>query len=253
MVHISVSTKSGTHIESFHWGDEELLIGKSKECGVILHGWRVDKIHAKIFRVGDLQKILALDGNKVILNAKKIVDSELLRSGDVIEIGDYCIGINEINQGPNKVTPEIVPGVVYPASEQEPEPIFERLESIQQSNREKEDFKRVSVECRSKVHRSLLSLMDLRRVNVGAMSDQELRLFTSDSIREILENYADFPLALDKVVIARQVLAEAVGLGPLEDLLDDEDISEIMVNAKDEIFFEKKRKAEKVGSNFYRR
>lgn len=245
MVHISVSTKSGTHIESFHWGDEELLIGKSKECGVILHGWRVDKIHAKIFKVGDAKKILALDGNKVILNAKKIVESELLRSGDVIEIGDYCIGINEINQGINKGESEMDSRVAYSANEQESKGMGENLELVRQSNLENEALIRISVECRSKVHRSLLSLMDLRRVNVGAMSDQELRLFTSDSIREILENYADFPLALDKTVIARQVLAEAVGLGPLEDLLDDEDISEIMVNAKDEIFFEKKGKLRK--------
>ena len=240
MVHISVSTKSGTHIESFHWGDEELLIGKSKECGVILHGWRVDKIHAKIFKAGDAQKILALDGNKVILNAKKIVESELLRSGDVIEIGDYCIGIKEINQGSNNGALEIGLPMAYPSSKEESVAMAENVESIQQSNLESEAFLRISVECRSKVHRALLSLMDLRRVNVGAMSDQELRLFTSDSIREILENYTDFPLSLDKVVIARQVLAEAVGLGPLEDLLDDEDISEIMVNARDEIFFEKK-------------
>jgi pilus assembly protein CpaF len=220
MVHISISTKSGTHIESFHWGDEELLIGKSKECGIILHGWRVDKVHAKIFKVGYEQKILALDGNKVILNTKKIVESELLRNGDVIEIGDYCISIKEINPGPNKAESEIGLQVAYPASEQGFEALEENFESIQQSNLESEAFRRLSEECRSKVHRSLLSLMDLRRVNVGAMSDQELRIFTSDSIREILENDADFPLTLDKLVIARQVLAEAVGLGPLEDLLD---------------------------------
>lgn len=92
--------------------------------------------------------------------------------------------------------------------------------------------------------------MDLRRVNVSSMSDQDLRTFTADAIAEILENYIDFPSQLNKSVIAKQVLSEAVGLGPLEDLLEDDGVSEIMVNTHDEIFFEKSGRLKKSDVTF---
>lgn len=248
MARISVSTKSGTHVESFQWDKEEIFIGKSKECGIVLHGWRVDKFHARIVFSADDLKVYSLSGNKVLLNSKKIADESSLSNGDILEIGDYHIGISDLgssamNHAEHIEVMDLQP--LMPKTTKNENPIQE-----EQDNQEKEQIKHLSEDCRGKVHRSLLSLMDLRRINVGAMSDQELRLFTSESIREILDNYSAFPPLLDKATIARQVLAEAVGLGPLEDLLDDEEISEIMVNAKDEIFYEKKGKLKKSDVTF---
>ena len=251
MALISVTTKSGASVESFHWVDRELLIGKSKECGVILHGWRVDKVHAKIVVDHQLLNIFPIDGSKVFVNSIKVLNSLALKSGDVIEIGDYCIVISEFE---TQSTSPSIDGASLPLSLVTPDSLakttakqlqHESLVQAQVVTNEEELLKKLSEECRSKVHRLLLSLMDLRRVNVGAMSDQELRMFTADSISEILEDYADFPVVLEKSVIAKQVLAEAVGLGPLEDLLEDDEISEIMVNAKDEIFYEKNGKLKK--------
>ena len=39
--------------------------------------------------------------------------------------------------------------------------------------------------------------------------------------------------------MVKEVLDEALGLGPLEDLLADDAVSEIMVNARDQIYIEK--------------
>jgi len=49
----------------------------------------------------------------------------------------------------------------------------------------------------------------------------------------------DIPSNLDVANLKREVLNEAVGLGPLEDLLSDDAVTEIMVNAHDDIYVER--------------
>ena len=95
-------------------------------------------------------------------------------------------------------------------------------------------------EWRRRIHSELLSTMDLRRHDVHGMSDEQLRRQTSELIGQIMASLAaDIPAGLDHAVLARQVLDEAIGLGPLEELLADESVSEIMVNRYDEIYIER--------------
>lgn len=60
------------------------------------------------------------------------------------------------------------------------------------------------------------------------------------AIAKILEQEGNGLPAADRKQITEEVLDEALGLGPLEALLADKDISEIMVNGYRNIFFEKK-------------
>ena len=92
---------------------------------------------------------------------------------------------------------------------------------------------------RQQVHTKLISMMDLRRVDVSRMEEQELRSTTSELIREIINETRDLPPDLDRESLAKQVLDEVVGLGPLEELLADDAVTEIMVNRYDEIFIER--------------
>jgi pilus assembly protein CpaF len=94
-------------------------------------------------------------------------------------------------------------------------------------------------EARNLVQKKLIQTMDLRRVDVSRMSEEELRAATSSLINEIIATETDFPPGVDKARVAKAVLDEAVGLGPLEELLADGTISEIMVNRFDQIYIEK--------------
>jgi pilus assembly protein CpaF len=49
----------------------------------------------------------------------------------------------------------------------------------------------------------------------------------------------ELPEAIDRSLLSKQVLDEAVGLGPLEELLADDSVSEIMVNRYDQIYVER--------------
>lgn len=92
---------------------------------------------------------------------------------------------------------------------------------------------------RRRLHQRLLEAMDLRRRDVASMSDQALRAEADALVRELIAQAgAELPAELDARALRREVVDEAVGLGPLESLLADPDISEIMVNRYDELFVE---------------
>ena len=95
-------------------------------------------------------------------------------------------------------------------------------------------------EWRRRVHAKLLETMDLRRHDVHSMSDERLRRETETLVRQIVgELDSGIPAQIDRASLRQQVLDEAIGLGPLEELLADESITEIMVNRYDEIYVER--------------
>lgn len=89
-----------------------------------------------------------------------------------------------------------------------------------------------------RLHGALLDALDLRRRDIAALSDNALRTEASSVLSEILSDDETIPDALDRAQLIRTVVDEAVGLGPLEPLLADSSVSEIMVNRHDEIFIE---------------
>jgi len=92
---------------------------------------------------------------------------------------------------------------------------------------------------RKRIHERLLDTIDLRRRDLNRMSDDELRGETTALVREIIAAEATLPADLDREQLCREVLDEAIGLGPLETLLGDDSVSEIMVNRFDQIFVER--------------
>ncbi|ASJ71947.1 ATPase, T2SS/T4P/T4SS family [Granulosicoccus antarcticus] len=101
------------------------------------------------------------------------------------------------------------------------------------------------------VHEQLLHRMDLQRRDVNRMSDEQLREASTSLIDQIIgELTAQMPDRLNRERLHRNVLNEAVGLGPLEDFLEDESITEIMVNNHAEIFIEKDGKLLRSPVNF---
>lgn len=98
----------------------------------------------------------------------------------------------------------------------------------------------------SVIHERLIGQMNLRRKEVHRMSDEELRRETSDLIDQIVSTLrSTIPKDIDVDRLKLNVLNEAVGLGPLEKFLEDDSISEIMVNSYNEVFVERGGKLER--------
>lgn len=92
---------------------------------------------------------------------------------------------------------------------------------------------------RLQLHSSLLKALDLRRKDVSQMTDAALRLEAADLLDQILTRDLSLPNDIDRQQLRQDVLDEAIGLGPLEPLLADREVTEIMVNRYDELFIEK--------------
>lgn len=99
------------------------------------------------------------------------------------------------------------------------------------------------VQLRLRVHSELLRSPDLNKMMKESSQDEarqnELRERTKREITQIVDKEAP-DIARDKrQILIKEVLEEALGLGPLEDLLADKDVSEIMINGAKRIFVEK--------------
>ncbi len=104
---------------------------------------------------------------------------------------------------------------------------------------------------RQRIHELLLDTIDLRRRDLMRMSDQELREETEALIREIVrQEDTNIHAEVDREFLVTSVLHEAVGLGPLEELLSDPSITEIMVNRYNEVFVEKRGRLLRHGVSF---
>jgi pilus assembly protein CpaF len=101
---------------------------------------------------------------------------------------------------------------------------------------------------KTEVHRILLSKLDLEklsRVNTG-----QARQAVTSLVKEIISDQR-VPLSFhEQTKILDDLLDEVFGLGPLEPLLRDDKISDILVNDKDHVFVERGGLLQRVDTSF---
>lgn len=253
MFSISVSTKKGTRVSSVKWDQGACLLGRSKTNNIVLQGWRVSNVHASIEeRAGGVHIEATRDSKAVLVNEQKHESYGPIGDKDLIQIGDYLVQI--LAEGDQTNAPVSTPEVPTPLSSSSVESaqIDSRQEKpeLQEEDQPQIEARELSLEWRLKIQSELHRIMDLRRVNLADMNDEQLRDFTGRAIKEIIDNFHNLPAELNPVQLLKEALAEAIGLGPLEDLINNEAVSEIMVNAFDEIFYEEDGQLKKSNITF---
>jgi septum site-determining protein MinD len=107
-----------------------------------------------------------------------------------------------------------------------------------------------------RIHKALVDQMDLKKMNTDTGDSKQkavLRERTQKAILDVLgkEDVGGLLGTRElKAQMLKEVLDEALGLGPLEDLLADDSVTEIMVNARDQIYIEKSGKPQLSKVNF---
>lgn len=106
-----------------------------------------------------------------------------------------------------------------------------------------------------KVHEKLLESIDFKKLDTEVGQDAEkadaLKQTVAEKISEILDQESSLQDRDLRRQVVKEVLQEALGLGPLEDLLADASISEIMVNAWNEIYVERKGRLTHIDKKFF--
>ncbi|MEK2689536.1 ATPase, T2SS/T4P/T4SS family [Bdellovibrio sp. GT3] len=97
-----------------------------------------------------------------------------------------------------------------------------------------------------RVHNELIRTVDLKKLLTDTKQDEnkekEVREKTKREITVIVDKEAPELVREERSKIIKEVLEEALGLGPLEDLLADPAVTEIMVNGFKRIFVERSGK-----------
>lgn len=104
----------------------------------------------------------------------------------------------------------------------------------------KSDKEQESEHLRVKIHRRLIEEMDTTQLN--DINPTELRKQIRQAVNELLMEENALLTQSERERLVDEILDETMGLGPLEPLLRDKNISEVMVNGAKQVFIEKKGK-----------
>jgi len=211
-------------------------MGKSLDADIILTDSYASKFHAEIIvnKKGVYLKDLE-STNGTWVNGNKIDEHQPLSNGDEFQIGNLlfkaAIQAKEIN---TLNTTDIEKGASN----------IIQLPKVTDSD-ELFQFRR-------KVHMLVLEHLDMyKRSSMHNMSSDELKLEAVNSAREVIKrNNLIIPKDKPEEEIIKEIVAEAIGLGPLEPMLADDTITEIMVNGPNDIYIEKSGKIVKSETYF---
>ncbi|MBV6271678.1 Flp pilus assembly complex ATPase component TadA [Alcaligenaceae bacterium CGII-47] len=222
--------------------DLPLQIGRSAHCGLPIRAWRVARRHACLeLRDGGiwLEDYGSLGGTEV--NGRRVALYGPLRCGDEIVIGPCLIQVRALpvddvlgnvsefdrsSQAEGAVSFELLAEVssLHVSDIADPHEMVVRDGALLMH--------------RQRLHERLVQALQLRRRDIGSMNDASLRAEATRVLGGLITEDEGLPLEEDREALIQALVDEAVGLGPLEPLLADPDISEIMVNRHDEIFVE---------------
>jgi pilus assembly protein CpaF len=104
------------------------------------------------------------------------------------------------------------------------------------------------VEFKEKVHQKLMDMLDLSLI--VKMADADARKQISEITRRIIDEESIPVVARTRQLIVNEIVNDILGLGPLEHLLYDPTIADILVNGHDSVFIERFGRLEKTPITF---
>jgi len=126
---------------------------------------------------------------------------------------------------------------------------------IDAMSRDEVDFDEIVV-LKQKIHTKLIQSLNLKRINYDSFTQTdraaEIRRRAEELITEFIagESHSLLGSIESRKKLVREIIDEALGYGPLEDLLKDETITDIMVNNKDAIYIEESGKLKLTSKRF---
>lgn len=183
---------------------DELRVGRTEENEVALPNPQVSKRHARLWREGEGVWVEDLGSrNGTWLGARRIDERTFLPAGQgaALRIGPFELSLS----------PPHEPETDAPA------------------------LRRALIE-------EVIAALDLRRLEIENLPEEELRHRTEEAIDRILESSREagkLPASFSLRELRREIADEVLGLGPLEALLADDTISEVMVNGPEQIYVER--------------
>jgi pilus assembly protein CpaF len=97
-------------------------------------------------------------------------------------------------------------------------------------------------ELKGKMHKNVVTAMETERIRVSdnATRNKEVRDKVATIIENLLQKETNLPLTRDqRARFVQELIDEILGLGPIEELMRDPTVNEIMVNSPDHVYIER--------------
>ena len=208
------------------------LIGRSEMCRIRFDFPDVSERHALLTVRDDKAFLEDLHSSNGTYVNGELIDSPVELRGDmIVQVGPGMLRVS----GEEAVEPEPEPAAESAGQgeqdglggddEPAPDPMRELRRSVQEQ-----------------IQRELLKRMDMKRLTLDGVDREGLEDTARSKIRQIIDEVVAkgrLPDGIDAVRLEDDVFNEAMRLGPLEDLLADDSVSEIMVNGPMKVYIER--------------
>ena len=224
-------------------GKSPFRIGSSSSADLAIEDSNLESIHLEIRadRSG-YAEARAIGEVKVLDHA--IHGSRILNSGDRLTMGSHTVLFqNSLGQGRVQPPPQV--------SEDKTPPPFEARKKETSSSKTVAPVDDRLFALQKKLHRQLIDNLDLKRLDMNQTSTEDMRQRSEHTLRKLMAELDPSDLVgVSPPKVIKDVLDHALGLGPLEELLEDDDVTEIMVNRFDQIYVERSGKLTLSGVRF---
>ena len=245
---LKLTTLIGGVRETRDLPDGAWFIGRGEGCFVRLDFPDVSERHAFLSVRGSRVEIKDLNSaNGTFVNGEAIDDVVALDGGKVVQIGASMLRVSEEGDGGGEdgdggaedASPCGGEGGVM-EDEESPAPPEDPARELRRSVQEQ-------------IQRELLKRMDMKKLTLDGVDREGLEDTARAKIRQIIHEVVSngrLPEGIDPVRLEEDSFNEAIRLGPLEDLLSDDSVTEIMVNGPRKVYVERNGKLELTDCQF---
>ena len=216
-------------------------IGRDPGNKIVLQDETLSWKHA-VLSVSDELAIEDLNSTTgTYLDGTRVRDRAVFTPGQIVLMGGYKVRVEDPAQAapppPPPAPPPPKPKEEKKAPPSEPKapahPGMPKARNLSPEMRIRRNIKK-------QVHQELLDRLDLRRMTAENIGESGLQERARELVDQIINDVKErLPKGIDPNRLADEIYNEAVKLGPLEEYLADETITEVLVNGHDQIYLER--------------
>ncbi len=245
-IRLQIKRPNGASSE-FEVAPSVYTIGSEPDCHIHIPGDDIEARHAILSLTDSEPWIEDLYGETgTLVNGSRIQGRAHISQGQAIQIGEYELTI--VNLPGASLPPTAPPPSPEPAQEpvapQVPEPAeppADPMPAVSVPSLSPELEQKRSIKHQNP--KELVERLDIKRLSASRINKDELRTRALENITKIVQEVAPrLPAGIKPEALIKEICDEALGLGPLEEFLAQDDVTEIMVNGPNQIYVEKKGK-----------
>ena len=209
------------------------IIGRGEGCRIRFDAPDVSDRHAILtIREGKARLEDLHSANGTLVNGVAITAPVELDGTKIVQLGSAMFRI--VNEATEDSVPEISDEPSVAAEETAVAVVTDPLRELRRN-------------VQTQIQHELLKRMDMKKLTMQGVDKDGLEESARERIGAIIDEVVAngrLPEGIDPIRLEEDVFNEAMRLGPLEDLLADESITEIMVNGPEKVYVERNGKLE---------